>query len=204
MLIKSIDTWNHLYKASGLTNKFLVLGNTSMYGNGYEYLPDSYDKGQFTEKEAYSLAKTQELNDEMMFDKPVVEYAYQLENGSDNNPEFGKYFRKLLYQIGWKYPRHYKDDNSKEFIEAFDIVNPIDYITNNSSEKKYPHNLAYSITPRCAYNDEDDTAIVFMLRTPSVKTEKTYKMSAEDFYFDTNGDYQSTLKNSDTVEPITD
>lgn len=124
-----------------------------------------------------------------MFDKPIVEYSYQLENSSDNNPDVGKYFRKLLYQIGWKYPRHYKDENSKEFIEAFDIVSPAEYIANNDSRKKYPHNLAYSISPRCAYDDEDDTAIVFMLRTPSVKTEKIYEMSEDDFYFDTNGGY---------------
>lgn len=38
----------------------------------------------------------------------------------------------------------------------------------------------FSIYPRCAYNDEDDVAIVFMLRCPSVVQENQFRMEHKD------------------------
>ena len=38
----------------------------------------------------------------------------------------------------------------------------------------------YSIYPRCAYNDEDDVALIFMMRCPTVGEENKYSMTSDD------------------------
>ena len=51
----------------------------------------------------------------------------------------------------------------------------------------------YSIYPRCAYDDETDTTIVFMLRCPSVDSENKYKLESSDVKFThTDFDYNSS------------
>lgn len=54
---------------------------------------------------------------------------------------------------------------------------------------KVPYNIMYSIYPRCAYDSDNDTAICFMLRCPSVTKENKYKMDSGDVKFE-HADYK--------------
>ena len=60
----------------------------------------------------------------------------------------------------------------------YDIVTSGEY--QKDSHLKIPFNVTYSLYPRCAYDTDNDVAIIFMLRCPSVVKENQYKMTKED------------------------
>ena len=58
----------------------------------------------------------------------------------------------------------------------YDIVPASDFVFGENNDMKVPHNIMYSIYPRCAYDTDNDMPIIFMLRSPSVVEENNYQM----------------------------
>lgn len=131
---------------------------------------------------------TRLYNEQFIFDGAYECEAPQTMMNSINHPNSKYWFRSLLYNVKWQYPKYYNDDNTQSFkIQAFDIVHNGKYYRDvvqrkDGSDMAYelPYNIMYSIYPRCAYNDEDDVAIIFMLRCPSVVRENQYTMTYKD------------------------
>lgn len=188
VLMSSIDTWNYEYQTTNSYNDNTFSGHLSTYGNGYQYLDKSRDKGQY--EDILSLEETIKQNEVLFFSEPYIDVCAQLAKNGMKYPDKNGWFRQLLYQLKWQYPRYYTDDNQNEKIDAYDIVDGGTYLqTYNKDGKlpeykyKLPHNIMYSIYPRCAYDDETDTTIVFMLRCPSVDSENKYKLESSDVKF---------------------
>lgn len=181
--LKSMKNWNHEFIVSDLSAENLYSGNISGIGNGYNYLDESYDTGQYG-KSMMSLIETVNYNDEELFKEAYSLEAPELNDDSKKHPETGYWYRSLLYNLKWQYPQYIVDSETQEQkINAYDIVTGGEYlqgILKNTYHNKLPYNLMYSIYPRCAYNDEDDVSIVFMLRCPSVVRENQYKMEHRD------------------------
>lgn len=189
MAISSIKVWNDEYTASKESNENTFRGLLSSTGNGYNYLNDSADFGQYDSKqEAWSLLDTRLYNEQFVFDGAYESVAPQNMKSSISYPNKNYWFRTLLYNIKWQYPKYYNDDSDQTYkIKAFDIVSGGSYfygVVNRQSGSEMPlmipYNIMYSLYPRCAYNDEDDVAIVFMLRCPSVVKENQYEMNYSD------------------------
>lgn len=204
ILMNSIDTWNYEYQKTNSYNDNTFSGHLSTYGNGYQYLDKSRDKGQY--EDILSLEETIKQNEMLFFSEPYIDVCAQPAKNGMKYPDKNGWFRQLLYQLKWQYPRYYMDDNQNEKIDAYDIVDSGTYLQTYNIEKgklpehkyKLPHNIMYSIYPRCAYDDETDTTIVFMLRCPSVDSENKYKLESSDVKFThIKDDYNSSqLSNS--------
>ena len=181
-LINAMNVWNYEYKLSGRTDSGVFRGHLNTYGNGYNYINESADLGQFGEK-VYSLQMTRDMNERMFFYKGDVVRGSILESDSDGNaPALGKWYRTLLYQAKWQYPKYYMNERQEEKIAPYDIVDVGKFIR-HKSKNIIPYNLTYSLYPRCAYIDERDVAVVFMLRCPSIVKENNYEMEKRDLMF---------------------
>lgn len=197
MLMSSIDAWNYEYQTTNSYNDNTFSGHLSTYGNGYQYLDVNKDAGQY--EDILSLEETRKQNEVLFFSEPYIDVCAQLAKNGTKYPDKNGWFRQLLYQLKWQYPRYYTDSDQNEKIDAYDIVDSGTYLQTYSNgsklpEHKYklPHNIMYSIYPRCAYDDETDTTIIFMLRCPSVDSENKYKMESSDVKFThTASDYNS-------------
>lgn len=197
-IISSMYDWNFEYELYGNKTDSVFNGHLSTYGNGYNYLSEESDMGQ------YSLS----LENLKSYNENTIEFPYERNisvpaDSSKFTPKLGYWFRTLLYQIKWQYPRYYTDENQKEKVDALDIVSNGAFraMNRNYVEKRYevPHNVTYSIYPRCAYDDEHDTAIIFMLRCPSIVNENKYYLESPDILINhIESDYtQYQLKNFD-------
>lgn len=180
----SIIEWNKVYQdrassSDDVTGRFS--GVISAYGNGYDYLEetDSDDFQSYSKiKNIMTLEDTQQKSDEKIPYSTITD-AKIVEN-LNKAPEKGRWFRTLLYQNQWQYPKHYTDDSTQiRKVDLYDIVPASDFAFERT-EMSVPHNIMYSIYPRCAYDTDNDMAIVFMLRSPSVVEENNYKMRYED------------------------
>jgi hypothetical protein len=114
---------------------------------------------------------------------------------AETMPENEAWHRSILYQLKWQYPKRYTENTTQnEYIDAYNIVPAGKYFfdtrKNRSHQKEIPHNLTYSLHPRCAYDYENDNTIVFMLRCPSISRENQYEMTADRVYCSTPSDYQ--------------
>ena len=181
-LVSSMEIWNDEYSAAKLKDENIFMGNLSATGNGYTRLDSSFDTGQYPDN--MTLSDTLLNNEEWFFNGSYVDNAPQLSQSSVNHPDKGYWFRTLLYNTKWCYPQYYIDtETQQQKINAFDIVSSGEYlkgIKDGSYLNKLPYNLMFSVYPRCAYNDEDDVAIVFMLRCPSIVKENQYRMEHKD------------------------
>ena len=70
--------------------------------------------------------------------------------------------------------------NNAEYLQSID--KNVDGSVSKKDETKLilPYNIMYSIYPRCAYNDEDDVALIFMMRCPTIGEENKYAMTSDD------------------------
>ena len=158
----------------------------SAYGNGYVYLEQAEDENLDTiakQKDIYTLDDTKMLSEETIECSTEMGYNTTKTANQPNMfvsaPGSDAWFRTLLYQCQWQYPKHYTDDvTSVRYVKMYDLVTPGEYI--NNDELKIPYNIAYSLYPRCAYDTDNDMPIIFMLRCPSVVTENKYRMVKED------------------------
>ena len=195
-LEQAVTFWNRWYQDNRTVsmNEGLFRGIDAAYGNGYVYLEQSDDENldNIADKNGiYKLEDTKKLSEETIECSSI---GYNTTKTSAQPTRFvtapgsNAWFRTLLYQCQWQYPKHYTEDaTSKQYVTMYDLVTPGEY--KQDSNLKIPYNIAYSLYPRCAYDSDNDMTIVFMLRCPSVVTENKYCMVKDDLrvYVD---DYQ--------------
>jgi hypothetical protein len=161
------------------------------YGNGYVYLTEKEDENLMNvakDKDVYTPADTQLLSDV----KIPYEYYQTCEQPTTINsaPEQNAWFRTLLYQTGWQYPKYYTEDRTqKRLVDLYSLTPNGQYLVdvkNHSGSAllyEVPYNIMYSLYPRCAYDSDNDAVICFMLRCPSVVNENKYKTESSDLKF---------------------
>jgi hypothetical protein len=186
-LENAVTFWNRWYQDNKTTTENgLFRGVVSAYGNGYEYI-SSQDGDDFDvvaqKNDVYTIADTRMKSEDTVPYSPDMGYnttrAASQPDCFVSAPGSDAWFRTLLYQCQWQYPKHYTDNvTSVRYVNMYDIVTPGEY--QKDSHLKIPYNVAYSLYPRCAYDTDNDMAIVFMLRCPSVVKENQYKMTKED------------------------
>ena len=180
-IINSMYDWNYEYELYGKHTDSVFNGNLSTFGNGYNYVDNDSDTGQYK----ISLENLKSYN-EKKIDFPYDQNISVIAASSAFRPQVGYWFRTLLYQLKWQYPKYYTDEQQKEKVDAFDIVDNgkiLKELSRTTQEYIIPYNVTHSIYPRCAYDDEHDTAIVFMLRCPSIVNENKYKLESSDILY---------------------
>lgn len=180
-LLNSMQKWNSIYPTYKYPSDNPYPGHIELYGNGYQYLAKTVDKGQYLQEGYMSLSDIKDLNNSYFFNTDDFD-AYIT---NINKPEkINAYmpdilFRSLLYQMEWVYPRYYTDPNVKlNLIKRFILSNADEQV----SENTMPYNLTYTIYPRALYNDEEQANIILMLRRPSIVKENQYKLGTNDVY----------------------
>lgn len=196
-LVNAMKHWNNVFRDNGLKGVLLTGGDNSTYGNGYQYLPDSYEDGSGP----LSIKETRELNEEIFFSRGEsarVEMNQPLSPGS-YEPYPDQWYRSLLFKARWLYPYYYITEDHKEKIDGYDLTPISDFLA--SPKSHIPYNLAYTLFPRCAYDDEHDNVIVFMLRQPSIVRENQYMMAkSDDVYMLPSDNFQTiSIKGFDVL-----
>jgi hypothetical protein len=192
-LSKSVQTWNKWFQDSPIENSGLFRGTLAAYGNGYVYLTDKDDENLDNvakQKDVYTPGETKTLSEEKI---PYVNYVEaEQPSGMNTAPGSEAWFRTLLYQSAWQYPKYYTVDYTQtRQVDLYNIVpvgeymkEPVGRDSQSRLVPKTPYNIMYSIYPRCAYDWDNNTAICFMLRCPSVTKENKYKMESDDVKFE--------------------
>ena len=201
-LLNSMKSWNKLYKLLKYDSDNTYNGHEETYGNGYQYLPKSADKGQYLEDGLMLLENVKTINNNYFFDlisnehieselcKPIKTDEY--------TPDL--FFRTLLYQMKWIYPKY----DSKD---GFNVIHQLPLIENIIDNQPIPsdkmlYNLTYSIYPRIMFNDEEQINMVLMLRLPSIIED--YNING-----DNKSQYQLEIKdlcfnNIEQIKELTD
>ena len=191
-LYNSIRSWNRLFAGNSDNTEGLFGGHIAPYGNGYMFIDGNYD---YDANAIYSLTETKTMNDvEVSEDnrindtKPFFSTLCQPDTELYAQPKHNNWFRRLLYQTEWWYPKYYIDENTnQEMVKPFKLVPGGEYYLNYADTKTHkeaeiPYNLLYSIYPRCAYDSDNDNLIVFMLRCPNISDETHNRvMLSDDF-----------------------
>ena len=74
-MINSVRMWNKDSQQYASYNSKLFDGHLSAYGNGYMFLDDVFDEGQYNSFDIYSLEETKEKNSERtLVDKEAKEF----------------------------------------------------------------------------------------------------------------------------------
>lgn len=190
-LLNSMKQWNDAYVQIKYESDNPYLGHISVYGNGYQYAPKSYDQGQYTQFGYMSLSDVKQLNNRFFFDTEVIQdYTQDINKPDKNNPYTpSDLFRSLLYQMKWVYPYYYSSDGLN-YIHQIPITKSNITVTDD----EMPYNLTYDIYPRIMFNDEEQVIIVLMLRCPSVVNEEQYELRTDDIY----------IPNTDTPGELSD
>lgn len=172
--INSLNIWNNEYKKlyyKDSDNPFL--GHNSVYGNGYQYMLNSYDNNQYINDMVLPLADLKTVMDQNIFENNI--YTETVKNNSTDNYTPEKLFASLLKQVKWTYPK-YVTENGLSLIYPLEVTNGV--IENTElSDSSMPYNLMYSIYPRILFNDETQMNIVLMLRKPTVKNETDVQLT---------------------------
>ena len=188
-LYNSIRYWNRLFEGNTENTDGLFIGHIASYGNGYMFAEGNYDYDAHT---VYSLSDTKSMNNIELSDdnrvngeKPFFSTLCQPDTELYGQPRHNNWFRRLLYQAEWWYPKYYIDETSnQEKVKPYKIVPGGEYLKYASSksgkEAEMPYNLLYSIYPRCAYDSDNDNLIVFMLRCPNIGDESHNQVMDKD------------------------
>lgn len=147
-LIDSMDIWNDEYQyAEKLSTDKVFLGKLSMYGNGYEYLKDEKDNGQYIHAiidentpnidliksnikkikdnniECLSLLETKEFNNLSIIDNENIINIHYDNDNNEYQPFNNELFRTLTYDMKMEY-QYIKSNN----VIPFRIVSDYDYM----------------------------------------------------------------------------
>lgn len=185
-LLKSMMKWNDEYEKNyhyDTDNPYK--GHFETYGNGYQYLPNNADNGQYNQY--LSLKDIKQQNELQFFDlgRNKVK-TYQVNKPDKKDPYTPSIlFNQLLYQLSWCYPYYTtsKDDNKttgRQYIKQLDFDNAVTLENGVVDVNKMPYNLCYNLYPRMMFNDEEQYNVVLMLRKPSVKKEGQYEFTKND------------------------
>lgn len=188
-LIDAMDKWNDIYsEASKHAADSTFTGLISSYSNGYMYLNNEYDYGQYNN--LYNLSDTKKQNNEYIFNNHSVkdiEHIPFIETTqmTSNEPDANRYYRSFLYDINWAYP-HLTSETS---VELYQILSSYDYIKNSAEfdDKTVNYNELFDIYPRIMFNNDRKTINTLMLRCPTIGKDNdidTSKYKLQKRYFD--------------------
>lgn len=149
-LLDAIDIWNFEYGAVvNKMSKEIFKGIVNTYGNGYAYLDESVDEGQYLENDILSLSDTKLLNNDTLYDKNMYFYINNASPVTIYTPNKTEYFRVPLCNVSWEFPVYCNSlNNNDEFyqvnnvIHSYKIVSPYYYLIAKLEElegKKNPH-----------------------------------------------------------------
>lgn len=204
--VDSMDIWNFEY-ISGKPNPQdkVFTGNINRYGNGYMFLSNDADQGQYESMEMLPLSEIKASNDQYIYNNAT--YG-DIEHDPANiyEPEFSRYYRTFLYDIDFAYPQYTMNNN----VKMYQIVSDFDYLikymktngmimTGSTYDNRYeelsqkygndninsdmvPYSLLFDISPRIAYNTEYDTINVLMLRRPAIGKDHDNMNNIQDCY----------------------
>lgn len=183
-LLNSMKIWNDLYENNyhyEADNPYT--GHLETYGNGYQYLPNTADTGQYLTDSIMTLEDIKNINNKYIFGD--VDKLYFLDDicNADKVDEYTPsiLFRSLLYQMKWVYPYYYTDSDNMLLIKEIPFGNARLIEGEEPSEllnkDTIPYNLCYNIYPRCIYNDEEQYNVILMLRRPSIVEENNYELN---------------------------
>lgn len=194
-LLLSMQTWNKLYETNKYDSDNAYQGHLETYGNGYQYLPNSIDTGQYLSDGLMLLKDIKTVNNSNFFDltnnSEITANICKSKYYDDYTPY--KLFRTLLYNMKWVYPYYQTDEYNINTIKQLPLSKCV-INENMFTFDSMPYNLAYSLYPRIMFNDEEQVNIVLMLRLPSVIREEQYEMTLEDL----------NLINVDIIRELTD
>lgn len=187
LLISSLKVWNDEYKNNYYKDSDNpYTGHNSTYGNGYQYLSNSADTGQYNADSIYSLSDILSIGNNYFFDTDnKTEYEQSLNHDYEVNTYTpSNLFRSLLYQLKWSYPKYETSNTNMKKIISYDISIGTTYkSTPTFNEYEMPYNLCYNIKPRIMYNDEYQFNVILMLRRPCVTKENKYEFNSNDLFF---------------------
>lgn len=193
--IDSMDAWNFEFQVADgayrIESNLIIKGEKNTYGNGYLFLDDSYDTGQYDENGLMRLSELQQKAKKSCTGlSDVFEIKTSEMKDKEYYPDSGKIFRTLLYDVCWEFPWK-KDSKIKHYLmtDEFNLlldslsgdsknieINSGDYRENLKMLKKFSggiektisYNLCYDIFPRTGFNYETGMTNVIMLRKPSI------------------------------------
>lgn len=187
LLISSLKVWNDEYKNNYYKDSDNpYIGHNSTYGNGYQYLSNNADTGQYNADSIYSLSDILSIGNNYFFDTDnKAEYEQSLNHDYEVNTYTpSNLFRSLLYQLKWSYPKYETSDTNMKKIISYDISVGTTYsLTPTFNEYEMPYNLCYNMKPRIMYNDEYQFNVILMLRRPCVTKENKYEFKSTDLFF---------------------
>lgn len=166
-----------------------------MYGNGYMFLSNDADTGQYEEDELLGLQAIKNLASEKIYEtEDLYEISSHTMHDKTKFPKNGKVFRTLLSDITWRY--NWNSDDINKSTRSYLIVSPFDILISSyqhlvNAGSKYmqrlmalkkeagcensdtlqncvPYNICYSINNRIGYDTSNDIINVIMLRRPCV------------------------------------
>ena len=184
-LLNSMKAWNKLYETLKYDSDNAYPGHEETYGNGYQYLPTTADEGQYLEDGLMLLENVKIINNSLFFDMVNVEYIESELSKTSKVDEYTPeiYFRTLLYQMKWCYPKYGTDENGYNIINQIPLIKNKININEQIPENEMPYNLTYSIYPRIMFNDEEQINMVLMLRLPTIIKENQYEMTVKDLNY---------------------
>lgn len=112
---EAIKIWNREYEASDHYNEKVPFGgDLTQSGNGYVFCPESADGGQWESDHIMPLADLKESQNAFVTDFPVTAVISPAD-GFMEAPDAGRYFRSLVWSLGWTYP-NFVEENNVTFI----------------------------------------------------------------------------------------
>lgn len=197
-LLNSMQIWNELYKSYKYDSDNPFEGHLQTYGNGYQYLENIVDTGQYLSDGYMLLKDVKTVNNGNFFDltnNMYIENTICKAKFYDNYTPY-KLYRVLLYNMKWVYP-YYTTENNINIIKQILIDKCI--LNENEFNLDYmPYNLTYSLYPRIMFNDEEQVNIILMLRCPTIINDEPDNIQQEMTVNDLN------LLNVDIIQQLTD
>lgn len=118
-LLSSKQVWNIEYEVSKEYQENLITGGIiTKSGNGYLYLNDEYDTGQYDVDKLYRLQETKDLCESMIVSEPTVRDLME-PTGFLHQPKTKTFFRPLLKNSEWVYPNYIKNDDSVQIYPYY-------------------------------------------------------------------------------------
>ena len=133
---EAIKIWNREYESSERYNEKVPFGgDLTQSGNGYMFCPESADGGQWESGHIMPLADLKESQNRTVLAEPATGIISEAE-GFQDCPDTGRYFRSLVWSLGWTYP-NFVEENNVTFIIPFYMCNPYESCIDISVMKTY-------------------------------------------------------------------
>lgn len=215
-MIEAIETWNFEYEnTSYYDGSATSKGNLTESGNGYLFLLNSADHGQYGE-DYMPLSELKSRNAEAIPFNTYYEMPGFLEE-TDELPKNDELFRAFVWQAGWQYPCYQENRTIVPFMladkedmrqdrmldEALMSYQYDDTESQSIDDTKFssgykakrnrcqmmPYDWAYSLSTRIGMTKDKNAVHIFMLRKPSIYDDWSETLSKRYFSHSDNVDF---------------